>query len=229
MDDVFLPAHVYCCQRGDAFVFLDLKQDEYTLIMGDAAAALAELTNDAGSTAPARPRLEPLHELIQAGLLTTDATAGRVFTATRSTLAIQPLLDSEITSRPKVKLSHVYNFIAACTTAAVRLRWSRIQNTVSAVAMRKARHASRQRVDLDRARQLAAIFHRLRALFPFNYLCLFDSLALVEFMARHDMFPDWVFGVKLEPWGAHCWIQHQEFTFNESVEEAADYTPIMVI
>lgn len=229
MDDVFLPPHVYCCQRGDAFVFLDLKQDEYTLIMGDAAATLAELTIDAGSTASARRSLEPLQELIRAGLLTTDPKAGRIFTATRSTLAIQPLLDSEITSRPKVKLSHVYNFIAACTTAAVRLRWSRIQNTVSAVATRKARHASRQRVDLDEARKLAAIFHRLRALFPFNYLCLFDSLALVEFMARHDMFPDWVFGVKLEPWGAHCWIQHQEFTFNETVEEAADYTPIMVI
>jgi hypothetical protein len=229
MDDVFLPPHVHCCRRGDAFVFLDLKQDEYTLIMGEAAATLADLTDNADSTASALRRLEPLQELIQAGLLTTDPTAGRIFTATRTTLAIQPLLDSDTTSRPKVKLSHVYNFIAACTTAAVRLRWSRIQNTVSAVAMRKAQDASQQRVDLDKARQLAAIFHGLRALFPFNYLCLFDSLALVEFMARHDVFPDWVFGVKLEPWGAHCWIQHQEFTFNESVEEAADYTPIMVI
>lgn len=220
MDDLFLPPHVHCCQRGDAFVFLDLKQDEYTLIMGEAAAALGERTPQ-----PA----ESLRELIQAGLLTTDHRAGRPFSATPGAAAIQPLLDLETPSRPTVNLGHVYNFAIACTTAAARLRWSRIQNTVSAVAMRKARRASRQRVDLDEARRLAAIFHRLRGLFPANYLCLFDSLALVEFLARYDVFPEWVFGVKLEPWAAHCWIQHQQFTFNESVEQAAAYTPIMVI
>lgn len=229
MDDLFLPPHVHCCQRGDAFVFLDLVQDEYTLIMGDAAAALSELTAKAGSTPLTAQRAESLQELIQAGLLTTDAKAGRPFAAMPGAAAIQPLLDLETPRRPTIKLSHVYNFAVACTTAAARLRWSRIQNTVSAVAMRKARHASRQRVDLEEARRLAAIFHRLRGLFPANYLCLFDSLALVEFLARYDVFPEWVFGVKLEPWAAHCWIQHQQFTFNESVEQAAAYTPIMVI
>lgn len=229
MDDVFLPHHVHCCRRSDAFVFLDLAQDEYTLITGEAAATLGKLTDDAGSTAPAPRRLESLREMIQAGLLTMDPKAGRKFTATHGALVIQPLLDSETTPRPATKFSHVYNFIIACTTAAVRLRWSHIQNTVSAVATRKARRASRQRIDLDEARELAAIFHRLRSLFPANYLCLFDSLALVEFLARHDVFPDWVFGVKLAPWAAHCWIQHQEFAFDASVEEAADYTPIMVI
>lgn len=229
MDDLFLPPHVHCCQRGDAFVFLDLAQDEYTLIMGEAAAALSEFMANAGSTPLTPQRVESLQELIRAGLLTTDSQTGKPFSATPGAVAIQPLLDVETPPRPTVKLSHVYNFAVACTTAAVRLRWSRIQNTVSAVAMRKARHASRQRVDLDEARRLAAIFHRLRGLFPANYLCLFDSLALVEFLARYDVFPEWVFGVKLEPWAAHCWIQHQQFTFNESVEEATDYTPIMVI
>ena len=229
MDDLFLPPHVHCCQRGDAFVFLDLAQDEYTLIMGEAAAALSELLRKAGSTRLTPQLTESLQELIQAGLLTTDSKAGRPFTAMPGAGAIQPVLDLETPPRPTVKLSHLYNFAVACTTAAVRLRWSRIQNTVSAVAMRKARHGSRQRVDLDQARQLAAIFHRLRGLFPANYLCLFDSLALVEFLARYDVFPEWVFGVKLEPWAAHCWIQHQQITFNESVEQAAAYTPIMVI
>jgi hypothetical protein len=229
MDDVFLPHHVYCCRHGDAFVFLDLEQDEYTLIMEAAAATLCELAEDADSTAPASRRLESLQELIQAGLLTTNPKAGRKFTATLGALAIQPLLDSAATPRPAAKLSHVFNFVIACTTAAARLRWSRIQNTVSAVARRKARHAFHQSMDLDQARQLAAIFHRLRSLFPADYLCLFDSLALLEFLARYDVFPDWVFGVKLEPWAAHCWIQHQQFAFDATVEETADYTPIMVI
>ncbi|WP_349770714.1 lasso peptide biosynthesis B2 protein [Steroidobacter cummioxidans] len=52
---------------------------------------------------------------------------------------------------------------------------------------------------------------------------------MVEFLARYDVFPTWVFGVRLEPWGAHCWIQHGPFTFNEGVEKAASYTPIMAV
>lgn len=224
--DVLLPSHVHCCRRGDAFVFLDLKQDEYTLIMGEAATALRELADDA-STTLTRERPKPLQELIDAGLLTTDPN-GRKFGPTCETPAIQPLLDSE-TPRPTIKFSHVYNFVAACITAAVRLRWSRIQKTVMHVAQRKAQHASRQRADMEESRQLTAIFHRLRLLFPSNYLCLFDSLALIEFLARYDVFPDWVFGVRLEPWGAHCWIQQRDFSFDDSTEEAADFTPIMVI
>jgi hypothetical protein len=226
---VLLPSHVYCCRRGDAFVFLDLKRDEYTLIVGDAAATLCEFTDDASSTTPAPTSLESLQELIQADLLTTDPEAGRKFTATCGALAMQPLLDAENTSRPATKLSHVYNFVAACTTAAVRLRWSRIQNTVSAVATRKAQRAPNQQIDIDKARQLTATFQRLRRLLPVNHLCLFDSLALIEFLARYDVFPDWVFGVTLEPWAAHCWIQHQDFAFDESAEETADFTPIMVV
>jgi hypothetical protein len=80
MGDVFLLPHVHCCLRGDAFVLLDLVQDEYTLIMGAAAASLCELMGKADSAPPLRRRVESLQELIQAGLLTTDPKAGRIFT-----------------------------------------------------------------------------------------------------------------------------------------------------
>jgi hypothetical protein len=227
MDEYFLPLHVHCCQRGDAFVFLDLKQDDYTLITGEAAGALRTLAE----TAPAEPSAtigNALRELVSGGLLTTDPRAGRRFTATHSDLAMEPLLDSETPPHVTVRLSDWVNFIAACTTAAVRLRWHKIENTVAAVARRKALHGDRD-IDLEQARHLTAVFQRLRSLFPANYLCLFDSLALIEFLARYRVYPTWVFGVKLEPWAAHCWIQQGQFAFNEGVEEAASYTPIMAI
>ena len=43
MDEFYLPPHVHCCRRGDAFVFLDLRQDDYTLVAAEAAEALREL------------------------------------------------------------------------------------------------------------------------------------------------------------------------------------------
>ena len=84
-------------------------------------------------------------------------------------------------------------------------------------------------MDIDRSRELVDIFGRLRSLFPRRYLCLFDSLALIEFLARYDLFPSWIFGVRLEPWAAHCWVQEAGHIFNEELEEAAGYTPVMGI
>jgi hypothetical protein len=226
MDEFFLPAHVHCCRRGDAFVFLDLRQDDYTLVAGEAAEALRELTS--GNALDAK-QAESLRELVQGGLLTTDVRSGRTITATRGDIALQCLLDADSAPQDAVTSAHVYNFVVACTTAAIRVRWFHIENTVSAVSRRKALRGPRQQLDLDRARHLAGVFQRLRRLFPANYLCLFDSLALLEFLARYNIYPTWVFAVRLEPWAAHCWVQYREFTFNEGVEEASRYTPIMVI
>lgn len=226
MDDYFLPFHVHCCQRGAAFVFLDLKQDDYTLIVGKAADALRTLAEPAPAESRA-PLGDALRELVSGRLLTTDPRAGRRFSATPSDLAMEPLLDSETPPSAAVRLSDWFNFIAACTTATVRLRWHKIEHTVTAVARRKALHGGD--IDIEQARHLTAVFQRLRALFPANYLCLFDSLALIEFLARYHVHPTWIFGVRLEPWAAHCWIQQGQFTFNEDVEEAASYTPIMAV
>lgn len=227
MDEFFLPPYVHCCRRGDAFVFLDLKQDDYTLVAGDAAAALHALASELQTIGTANSAAEALRELVSGGLLTTDPEIGRPFAATHCDLALDTLLD-RTRRNVAVKASDWLNFIAACTAAAARLRWGRLENTVAAVARRKAMRADRP-LDLTKARHLTAVFQRLRGLFPANYLCLFDSLAMIEFLARYDVYPTWVFGIRLEPWSAHCWLQQAQFTFNEGVEEAACYTPIMAI
>jgi hypothetical protein len=105
----------------------------------------------------------------------------------------------------------------------------RLQTIVGRVERRK--NAPMQRVIRGDAEVhlLVAVFRKLRRLFPANYLCLYDSLVLVEFLARYDIFPAWVFGVRLEPWAAHCWVQQGTVVFNEGIEEADDYVPIMVI
>lgn len=227
MEEYFLRSHVHCCRRGDAFVFLDLKQDDYTLVAGAGADALRALT-DGNLDRSTAPPDDPLRELEEGRLLTKDRTVGRTFATTDIELAVEPLLDFDA-APPAVRMVDVWNFTVACTTAAVRLRWHRLEHTVATVAERKAQHGTHDPMELERARHLTAVFNRLRSLFPANYLCLFDSLALIEFLARYELFPTWVFGVRLEPWAAHCWIQQGQFTFNEAVEEAASYTPIMAI
>jgi hypothetical protein len=227
--EYFLPSHVHFCSRGDDFVFLDVKQDDYILVNGKAAAALSVLLLPGRAEEVRTDCTDALQELLQGGLLITDRSKGKDLRTTSATLAMEPLIDPEAAPRTRFNAVNVYRFITACTTAAIRLRRLPLDQTVRAVELRKQRRKSSQPFDTDQARDLTAIFDTLRALFPRNYLCLYDSLALLEFLAQYQIFPTWVFGVRLEPWQAHCWVQEGHFIFNEGVEEAAGYTPIMTI
>ena len=227
MADLFLPNNVFFCYRGDAVVFLDLERDDYTFVGAEGAAALRGLSALDSSLMTTEQRAA-LNELLEGGLLTTDRSAGRAIAPTLAALATQPLLDDEAPASVRASVGHVWNFCVASTLAAARLRWGHLHRTIARVQRRKARHASRA-CDIDRSRELVAIFRRLRSLFPRRYLCLYDSLALIEFLARYEIHPSWTFGVRLEPWAAHCWVQEAGYAFNEDIEEASGYTPVMVI
>jgi len=223
----YLPAHVHFCCRADAIVFLDLKQDDYVLVRGEAATALRNLSAIAPGRQMDLESCEALRELVQAGLLTTDPEAGRIIKPTLTQLALEPLVDFESLARVRHRAVHFWNFTLACTVAAAKLYVKPIENTIASVERRKRLNASE--LNIERACELTAIFQRFRSFFPRNYLCLYDSLALLEFLARYQIFPTWVFGIRLEPWAAHCWVQEGSLIFNEDVEEAAAYSAIMTV
>jgi hypothetical protein len=98
------------------------------------------------------------------------------------------------------------------------------------VRARKSHNVARAGpADFERARSLVSVFDRLRWYYPRSYLCLFDSLALIHFMARFGVFPDWVFGVVADPFEAHCWVQAGSVVLNDTVERVSAFTPIMSI
>jgi hypothetical protein len=224
MTKYFLPQHVYAACRGDAVIFLDLRNDDYLMITGEAAAAFRQLSQQS-----CMPLDRSLTELVDNGLLTTDQSSGKDVATTHIDLALEHLSTSDVGAEVRITLRHFWRFTAACTIAAWRLMWQRLEKTIHCVEQRKRTRGSLRAFDVERARELVAVFHALRLLFPVNYLCLYDSLALVEFLASYDVFPTWVFGVKLEPWAAHCWVQEAGITFNEEVEQAATFTAIMAI
>ena len=59
--------------------------------------------------------------------------------------------------------------------------------------------------------------------------CLPRSIALALCLAARGVCAHVVIGVKLRPFGAHCWVQADGQTLNESVAEVHRYQPILVI
>jgi hypothetical protein len=233
MSQYFLPPNIYVGYRDGSFVFLNLNLDEYILVNGHAAEALLALSSppdDTRSPPPADAARAALAPLITGGLLTIDATQGKPLRITHPAQPHECLLDSDEAANVAITANDVLNFYIACSMAAFALRFTHLSKIVARIERAKSRHqAHLEEPDLQKSKYLCAKFQKMRYFFPKDYVCLYDSLALIEFLARYQVFPTWVFGIKLEPWGAHCWIQADEYTFNETVEEAVRYTPIMAI
>lgn len=233
-ETLYLPNHVHCCVTEGHLMFLDLKTDEYNGI---------RLSDGVAEAPPDRPLLmqrvwEERADLLAAGVLTTDPTDARVIEPldfARPDAHILGLHDQrvfgltgEAAEGVRVTLRDVFDFCLACWRADRDLKPKDTIRPVERVRRRKSKR-TRGAPDLAEIRRLTAVFGRLRPWYPRDYLCLYDSLALVEFLARRGHYPDWVFAVHVQPWGAHCWVQAERKLLNEGTEFAGQFTPIMAV
>ena len=70
-------------------------------------------------------------------------------------------------------------------------------------------------------------FIAARRLVPYAPNCLTDSLALVRWLGRSGALL--VFGVKLEPFAAHCWVQFGNLLLNDRADTVTQFRPVRVI
>lgn len=230
---------VFLCVVERHAVMLDLKADTYSAV---------PLGEDPGGELDSEHQLEhwllrQLHphkaSLLQAGVLVAGTDGGTPVSAYRSLLSPERHFlgrddtrcfgrTGEATRSLRIGIHDVVRFMSACARASRLLKTRPIGEVVAAVRARKER-GRKVSARTDDLRRQVLIFRRLRPLYPRPYLCLFDALALVEFLACRGHYPAWVFGVQLEPFGAHCWVQIDERVLNEETEYAREFTPIMAV
>lgn len=234
-----LSCHVHACLCDDVLVILDLRHDRYFSIKPgwmDAQVQNCCATNKA-------PRSEIKCTLDPAGL---PATAIQVLQ--RHNLLVAPEDQSNAScklektvSAPVKSLFHTsglpwpglrvsLHVLAAARRAARLLANRPIAEIINSIERRKAQcRSARLAHKTVLARRLVPHFMAVRPFYPRSYRCLFDSLALIEFLSGFGLFPSWVFGVAVNPFRAHCWVQDGDYVLNEPVETVQPYTPIMVV
>lgn len=233
-----LARHAHVCATDEALVFLDLKSERYLGLPRAADTALRKLVQNWPLAEPAHRQdraenhVSPddlLQELMAKGLVVTDVTMSTErphgpLVPPSSSRAEHPL------TRPRPTARDLVNFIAARIIATRRLRASSLESIARRVAERRqrSRHATEER---DRQiERLADIYHRVRPIaFTARSECLLDSLILVEFLARYQLFPDWVIGVRTQPFLAHSWVEHKGRVLNDNIENVLAYTPIFSV
>ncbi|MGH8210344.1 MAG: lasso peptide biosynthesis B2 protein, partial [Steroidobacteraceae bacterium] len=186
---------------------------------------------DAGS--PARvvaPENGLLAKMLSQGLLVRDPTVGKAATPVVTEQPTVAMVEFDLHVRPRATFAQLRHFFTAYTAAKWALKHRPMKEVVRAAELRKKRAPATAALDSGAVRPLVTAFIHLRPLFfTSRNACLLDSLTLVHFLARYSVFPQWVFGVKTDPFYAHCWVQEGDSVFNDTPDHVIGFTPILVV
>jgi hypothetical protein len=236
----FIRRDVFLCRWDLHWIALDVARDKYLCIPKSVFESVApwlrgchELTNTIeDNPMQMSPEIEGFaSEMMKHGILTMDPTCANYNAVMKVPKATRAVGSPLVQSRAGWLGRFAPSFMVAAYTADFALRYRDFMNVVKAARIAKSRVAYTAHLHSD-SRQLGELvsqFNRLRPIYPRNYLCLFDSLALIRFLARHHMHSDWVFGVSADPFYAHCWVQQGDLLLNDIPERISRYRPIMVI
>jgi hypothetical protein len=220
----FLQPHVFLCRGKRHWVVLDVNRDKYLCVDRRQFEALGpSLEGWEESTGPGECGAAAVSEV-------ADALANKLLSLGILSERVAGAKDALPTAHPLPTEALDPDFPAPSRRSSRELRGQPFQLTVESVRARKSHNVGRAGPpDFERTRSLVSVFDRLRGYYPRSYLCLFDSLALIHFMASFGVFPDWVFGVVADPFEAHCWVQAGSVVLNDTVERVSAFTPIMSI
>jgi Transglutaminase-like superfamily len=218
---------------------MDLERDKYVAVVpADRLAAWvrgwpvgAQQPGDSPHNADAGAD-DLVAQMLAHGMLVSDPHVGKPAVPVSAARAARSLVEFDLDTRPRTGTTLLWRFGRSYLQAQLSLKLRPIQAIVETVRNRKTARAARglREADPVRLRALVSAFTRLRPLFyTLRSACLLDSLTMVHFLGAEGIHPDWVFGVKTEPFDAHCWVQHGEVVLNDAPDRVRQYSPILIV
>lgn len=206
-----LTANVRACVDQSVVVFLDLRNDRYLSVDLKRAPPILGVCEGASPNAAA--------SLVARGLIEATPKLSR---DGQSGAGLAASADPDHFRSCRVSLADVVAMLGACVRASITVRARRLDRAFRAYARGK-------RVDKPAKTELAELvgrFERIRPWYPRARVCLFDSLALMNFLLAFGHKPEIVMGVRATPFAAHCWVESDGVCLNDAAETCQSYTPI---
>ncbi|HEX4268851.1 MAG TPA: lasso peptide biosynthesis B2 protein [Steroidobacteraceae bacterium] len=240
MQPYLLAPHVYPCVSGQHVVLMDLERDKYVAVVPAHRLAAWVRGWPVDSTETPDPPQHPdagadalVSQMLAHGMLVRDPQVGKPAVPVSAARVTRSLVEFDLDSRPRTGAALLWRFGCSYLQAQLSLKLRPIQAIVEAVRDRKAPRRLRRsprEADAVRLRALVSAFTRLRPLFyTLRSACLLDSLTMLLFLRAEGIHPEWVFGVKTEPFDAHCWVQHGDVVLNDAPDRVRQYSPILVV
>jgi hypothetical protein len=231
MPQYALARHVFVCLQGEHVVFLDVRKDRYFALEAARTAGLERVVPGwpVRTSADAEAVTPVIDLLLEKEILAADLSAGKAVIPPAVETPRSDLTADAIDDPPRIGPFVVLRFGVAAARAALLLKYQSFESVVHRVSDRNQMPRNQSgEIDLARLSELVSVFATLRPFFfAAKDACLFDALALSEFLAGFRIYPRWVFGVQARPFAAHCWLQHDGIVLNDTVDHVRRYTPIM--
>lgn len=212
------------CVTNDRTVFLDLSADRYFCLPTALESDFQRLVEDQNCSklAAGVPT-----ELLATGLFTPRIKTSSPLIPAAHLLPTQSCLEQDFMSPKAIEVAWA---LGSQVLTTLRLRLHNLSKTIDRVAHRKRRaghniggHAN------NRLARLVHAFLVTRRVIPNQNRCLHRSIALVDFLAWHGIYPTLVIGVRMQPFAAHAWVQIGDTVLNDHLDEVLVHTPILVV
>ena len=234
----FLSRDCFVCKMGCYWIVLSARRDRYLCVAHNELVSIGHLLHGwAHLDSPLTQSLSLgdevntlIRSLISNEIITSTAANGKAFAEFEYPAPETSLEAPEQFPSPHLPFLSIVRFFVACGTVDWRLRTEPLPRTLARIDRRRQRVNSKAtNHGASHAAQLVAAFKSLRPLYPRSYLCLFDSLAMLEFLALFHCFPRMVFGVVADPFEAHCWLQEGPTVLNDVLECVGRFKSILSV
>ena len=198
-------------------VFMDERDDSYFLLERDFEAKFVKHLANADGALPATP------ELVDA--LGLDENSGSVAIARCERPRRSLVVETHARVRPR--LADALSLASILHRTRRSLTGRPIETLLADLV--DADDECAEQVQLERLTRRARRFLTARPLVPFKANCLLDSLALLSWLGSARRGSMLVFGVKLDPFAAHCWVQTGGLLLNDRVDNVERFGPVRVL
>jgi Transglutaminase-like superfamily len=214
--------NLHWCDCGGRAVFLDAAGDRYFCLSWAANEAFLRLAAGKARSGD----LDHLRPLVSRGMLIESASDNFESPAHRLE---RPTREFLVEPRPRPAAVQVLKAIAAEMRAGWLLRTRSFLEVIEAAGhCERGRRSAlndphRSLLEIVSASAAAALFTRA------HDRCLVRALAMRFLCSRSGLKPTLVFGVRANPFAAHCWLQLEGAVLVGEFEQARLYTPILVV
>lgn len=227
-DRYYLPPQISYRICEGVPVFVDTGTDRYVQLTRQQGEWFGELAGSSGPQTLSTPARQLADRLVRRGLLISQAASGRPVCEERTDTACRDLVAHPAFNPMRTDFRYALAAGFAIASTARVFATSSLAEVVSQVRRWKSR--TRARPDMDKQIRLAAKYCALTPYFIRSRdACRLHSAALVRFLSLYGERSDWIFGVRLNPFGAHCWVQSGETVLNDALDRVREHRAILAV
>lgn len=240
--NLLLTKPTFVALTDGTLVFLDLHRDKYLCLEPKHTKPVCRLLGlpageesereDAPACEDNKQVVQVIQDMIGNGLVTRDPNEGKPAEFVEQYSELQEMLGYFPGQGPQVRFGDIVKFFKALIVTKWLLRFASMERIVTRVKRRKDRfYAQGGAVPNDeRLNELVETYKIMKPLFvTVKDQCLFNSQFLIEFLACYRVYPNWYFGVQLNEFYAHCWVQDRNVIYDDAISSTSANQPIMAV